>query len=287
MGEVIRAQHRGKAVGTVQSGWAVGWGVAALLYALYFSIFPPETAWRALFITGFAPALLVFYIRKFVVEPPVYQETKKAMAAAGHATNVWEVFQMPVLKTTILCSLLATGAQGGYYAITTWLPTYLRTVHKLTVLGTSGYLAVIILGSLIGYWVSAYLTDRLGRRLNFVIYAVGSIVIVVTYTYMPMTDSLMLVLGFPLGFFASGIFSGCGPFFTELFPTRIRASGQGFSYNFGRGFGALFPTFVGALSAKISLGPAIGLFAVIAYGLVLIAVAMLPETKGRVLTADA
>jgi len=287
MGEVISARHRGKAVGTVQSGWAVGWGVAALLYALYFSIFDAETAWRALFFTGFAPALLVFYIRRYVDEPAVYQETKKVMAEAGHATDVWEVFKMPVLKTTILCSLLATGAQGGYYAITTWLPTYLRTEHKLTVLGTSGYLAVIIVGSFIGYLISAYLTDRLGRRINFVIYAVGSMVVVVSYTYLPVNDTLMLVLGFPLGFFASGIFSGCGPYFTELFPTRIRGSAQGFTYNFGRGFGALFPTFVGALSAKISLGPAIGLFAVIAYGLLLIAVAMLPETKGRELSARA
>ncbi len=287
MGEVIQAQHRGKAVGTVQSGWAFGWGVAAILYAIYFTILPAETAWRALFITGFAPALLVFYIRRYVDEPPVYQETKMAQAAAGHTTNVMEIFQMPVLRTTILCSLLATGAQGGYYAITTWLPTYLRTEHKLTVLGTTGYLIVIIIGSLVGYLVGAYLADRIGRRLNFVIYAVGSMVIVVTYTYMPMTDTLMLVLGVPLGFFASGIFSGTGPFFTELFPTRIRASGQGFSYNFGRGFGALFPTFVGALSATTSLGAAIGLFAVIAYGLLLIAVLLLPETKGRVLTADA
>lgn len=287
MGEVIRAEHRGKAVGTVQSGWAIGWGAAAILYALYFSIFPPEIAWRALFVTGFAPALLVFFIRRYIDEPPVYQETKKVQAETGHAADIWEIFKMPVLKTTILCSLLATGAQGGYYAITTWLPTFLRTERKLTVLGTSGYLAVIIIGSFVGYLVSAYLADRLGRRLNFAIYAVGSIVIVMTYTYLPMTDPLMLVLGFPLGFFASGIFSGCGPFFTELFPTRIRGSGQGFSYNFGRGFGALFPTFVGALSAKITLGPAIGLFAVIAYGLLLVAVALLPETKGRELSVDA
>jgi MFS family permease len=286
MGEMIRAEHRGKAVGTVQSGWAIGWGAAAILYALYFSIFAPEIAWRALFITGLLPALLVFYIRNFVDDPEVYKAAKRAQAKSGTRPSVAEIFKGSVLKTTILCSILAMGAQGGYYAITTWLPTFLRTERKLTVLGTSGYLAVIIIGSLIGYWVSAYLTDRIGRRNNFVLYAVGSVVIVLVYTYLPITDGWMLVLGFPLGFFASGIFSGVGPFFTELFPTRVRGAGQGFSYNFGRGFGALFPTFVGMLSAKISLGNAIGLFAVIAYGLMLAAVALLPETRGRVLTPE-
>ena len=286
IGEVIRAEHRGKAVGTVQSGWAIGWGVAAILYAVYFTYLPAETAWRALFLTGVLPALLVFYIREFVEEPPVYREAKRRQAETGERVNVFEIFNPAILKTTCLTALLATGAQGGYYAITTWLPTFLRTERKLTVLGTSGYLSVVIIGSFIGYVTSAYLSDHLGRRVNFFIFAGGSFVIALLYTYLPITDTMMLLLGFPLGFFASGVFSGVGPFFTELFPTRIRASGQGFSYNFGRGFGALFPTFVGALSAKLGLGGAIGLFAAIAYGLMLIAVLLLPETRGRVLTAE-
>lgn len=286
MGEVIRAEHRGKAVGTVQSGWAIGWGAAAILYAVYFTFFPPEIAWRALFLTGVLPALLVFYIRRFVEEPPVFQEAQRRQAETRERASVLEIFNPAILKTTCLTALLATGAQGGYYAITTWLPTFLRTERKLTVLGTSGYLSVIIIGSFIGYVTSAYLSDYLGRRMNFFIFALGSLVIALLYTYLPITDTLMLVLGFPLGFFASGVFSGVGPFFTELFPTRIRASGQGFSYNFGRGFGALFPTFVGALSAKLGLGAAIGLFAAIAYGVMLIAVLLLPETRGRVLTAE-
>ena len=286
MGEVIRAEHRGKAVGTVQSGWAIGWAAAAILYAIYFTYFPPEIAWRALFLTGVLPGLLVFYIRGFVEEPPVYREAKRRQVQTGERVSVFEIFSPAILKTTCLTALLSTGAQGGYYAITTWLPTFLRTERKLTVLGTSGYLSVIIIGSFIGYITSAYLSDHLGRRVNFFIFAGGSLVIALLYTYLPITDALMLALGFPLGFFASGVFSGIGPFFTELFPTRIRASGQGFSYNFGRGLGALFPTFVGALSTELGLGGAIGLFAAIAYGLMLVAVLLLPETRGRVLTAE-
>jgi MFS family permease len=103
----------------------------------------------------------------------------------------------------------------------------------------------------------------------------------------PIDNTSMLFLGFPLGFFASGIFSGMGPFLTELFPTRMRGSGQGFAYNFGRGIAAMNPLFVGMLSAKLSLGQSIGVFALIAYGLLIVAALLLPETKGRVLTAEA
>ena len=284
VGEIIHADHRGKAVGTLQSGWAVGWGIAAILYALFYSVLPEDTAWRALFWIGLAPALLVFYVRRFVPEPEIFNETRRRTAAAGHSSFL-EIFSPQLLFTTIFAALLATGAQGGYYAITTWLPTFLRTVRKLTVLNSSGYLAVIIIGSFIGYLVSAWLNDRIGRRASFALFAVCSAATVVVYMIAPIDDSMMLALGFPLGFFASGIFSGMGPFMTELFPSRVRGSGQGFCYNFGRGFGALFPALVGYLSTSLGLGAAIGLFAVIAYGLVLVAVALLPETRGKQLLA--
>jgi MFS family permease len=287
MGEVIRAEHRGKAVGGVQSGWAVGWAIAAIAATWFFSVLPQDTAWRALFWVGILPAFLVFFVRRFVDEPKVFTATQNALMAKGARANFMEIFSPGMLKTTILTSVLATGAQGGYYAISTWLPTYLRTERKLTVLGTGGYLAVIIVGSFVGYLVSAYLADRIGRRANFILFAVCSILTVFVYTQLPVNDAMMLVLGFPLGFFASGIFSGMGAFLTENFPTRVRGSGQGFAYNFGRGVAALNPFFVGVLSATLPLGQSIGIFAVIAYGLLIVAALMLPETKGRVLTADA
>jgi MFS family permease len=97
---------------------------------------------------------------------------------------------------------------------------------------------------------------------------------------------MMLWLGFPLGFFASGYFSGLGAFLTELFPTRLRGSGQGFCYNFGRGMGALFPALVGYFSSQYGLAAAIAVFAVIAYGVFLAAALLLPETRGRELYPD-
>jgi len=280
MGETIRAQHRGKAVGTVQGGWAIGWGLAAIFYTFLFSALPPKVAWRAMFWIGILPALLVFYIRRFVPEPEVYSRTRE-IVQQGTRSHFLEIFGPSLLRITVLTSFMAIGAQGGYYAITIWLPTYLKTVRGLSVLNTGAYLMVVIAGSFAGYMVGAYLTDRLGRRRTLILYAVCSFLTVAAYTYLPISNQVMLALGFPLGFFASGSFSPMGSFLTELFPTRLRGSGQGFSYNFGRGIGALFPALVGYLGARIPLGRAIALFAVSAYLIMIVAVALLPETRGK------
>ena len=285
LGESIRAQHRGKALGTMQAGWAIGWGVAAAFSALFFSVFPTETAWRALFFVGIAPALLVFFIRRYVEEPPVYLESKAKLEARGDRPSFFEIFRPPLLRVTVLGGLMGTGAQGGYSAVTTWLPTFLRTERGLSVLDSTGYLAVLIIGSFCGYLTGGYLADRIGRRLQFLTFAIGAGIVVLTYTTLPFGNSAMLILGFPLGFFASGVFSAMGAFYTEHFPTRVRGVGQGFAYNFGRATGALFPTLVGFLSAYMTLGRAIGLFAAIAYATMAVAAFLLPETKGKVLAA--
>lgn len=287
IGETIRPQYRGRAVGSVQSGWALGWGVAVLLQAITFTFFPPETAWRVMFALGAVPALLVFFLRRYVAEPEIAVAARARQAASGaERPSIWEIFSPGVRRITLLAALLGTGAQGGYYAVTTWLPTFLRTDRGLSVVGSTSYLAVLIAGSFTGYIVGAWLSDRIGRRRLFIVFAIAASLLVLAYTEMPMSNGLMLVLGFPLGFCASAYFSGMGAFFTELFPTRLRGSGQGFAYNFGRGIGALFPTLVGYLSASVPLATAIAIFAVLAYGLMLIAALLLPETRGKVLDAD-
>ncbi len=279
IGEVIRARDRGKAVGLVQSGWALGWGLTALLYALLFSVLPPEYAWRALFLLGLLPALFVLFVRRLVKEPEVYQRAKAL--ESGEKIGFHEIFAPGMLSITLRASLLTTGALGGYYAITSWLPTYLKTERHLSVLGTGGYLAMVILGSYVGYVVSAFLTDLLGRKKNFILFAVGSFIVVLLYTQLPIANAAMLWLGFPLGFFASGIFSGMGAFLTELFPTRIRGSGQGFCYNAGRAIAALFPMLIGMISQHVPLGLGIGGFAAVSYGVVILAALSLPETRGK------
>jgi MFS family permease len=143
LGETMRPEHRGKALGFMQSGWALGWGAAAILYALLFSILPPASAWRVLFFVGFAPALLVFFLRRLVREPDVYLRSRE-LAATRDQTSFLDIFRPPYLRITLLGGLVGTGAQGGYNAVSTWLPTFLRTERGLSVLNSAGYLAVLI-----------------------------------------------------------------------------------------------------------------------------------------------
>ncbi|HTI67891.1 MAG TPA: MFS transporter [Caulobacteraceae bacterium] len=283
LAETIRPEHRGKALGSMQAAWAVGWAAAAVAAGALFSLFPEALAWRFLFFVGLTPAVLIFFVRRLVGESEVYTASKAARAKAGERVSVLDIFKPPLLRTTVLGGLLGTGAQGGYSAITTWLPTYLRTERHLSVLDSTGYLAVLICGSFCGYMTGAYLADSIGRRGTFLVFAVGAMVVVTAYTLVPFGDGAMLVLGAPLGFFASGVFSAQGAFYAEQFPTRVRGVGQGFTYNVGRAVGALFPALVGFLSVEMGLGRAIGVFAGAAYLVMATAAFLLPETRGKVL----
>lgn len=283
LGETIRAQYRGRAVGCVQAGYAIGWGGAVLAQAILFTLVDPEIAWRYMFVVGAFPALLIFYIRRHVKEPEIAKKTRMEAKKTGHSPKIWEIFKGDILSTTIFASIASAGCQGGYYAITTWVPRYLTTERGLSILSSTGYLFTLIVGSFVGYLVGAWMSDRFGRRMLFLVFSLGAIVVVLVYTLIPFSNTMLWFLGFPLGFFSSGYFSGMGAFLTELFPTRLRGSGQGFCYNFGRGLGALFPTFVGYLSSQVGLGNAVAIFAAGAYSLFFLAAFMLPETRGRVL----
>jgi MFS family permease len=277
---VINKRIRGRVVGTVQSGWSVGYGAAVLLYTVVFSLVPPAQAWRILFFIGLLPALVVLWICRHVEEPEIFKKSQEAQTKKG-SSNFLEIFQPSLLRTTLVASLLATGALGGNYSILTWLPTYLKTVRGLSVLNTGGYLAINILGSFFGYVVSAHLSDWFGRRRTFVFTSLSAAATVAIYTLAPLNSQMVFLLGFPLGFFQSGIIAGMGATFAELFPTRVRASGQGFSYNVGRGLGSAVPAVIGYLSVTMQLGPAIGVCAVSSYALVLLATVLLPETRGK------
>jgi MFS family permease len=277
IGETIRSEYRGRAVGTVQGGWAIGWGISALFYTVFFAVLPPSLAWRAMFWVGLLPALLAVWIRSHVSESDIFG--RMAAKKAEPSTRFLQIFSPALLRTTLLASLVALGAQGGYYAITTWLPLYLNA-RGLSVMHTGGYLLVVIAGSFTGYLTAAHLADRIGRKGTLILFAVLSFTTVLLYTVLPISDHVTLLLGFPLGFFPSGAFSPMGAFFTELFPTSLRGSGQGFAYNLGRGVGALFPALVGYFSAHMRLGLAIALFAVAAYMLMGLSVLLLPETCG-------
>ena len=280
--EVIDARHRGKAAGLVQSSWSLGWAAAAVAFWAMSLWLAPAIAWKAVFWLGLLAGLLIIWIRRNVPEPAAYV----AMRARGRPKFL-AIFSRPLLRTTVLCTALASGMLGAYYSVTTWLPTFLSTERHLSVGGTTGYLLMIILGSLAGYLTSGWLADVLGRRRGFIVFAICAAVLILLYTRLPVGGVGMFLIGFPLGFFVLGIFSGMGAFLAELYPGEMRGSGQGFSYSVGRGIGGFCPLLIGVLSTHVSLGDSIGGFTVAAYALVVAAALALPETRGRALSAFA
>lgn len=279
MAETIRPAFRGRAVGSVASGYSIGYGIAAICGTLTLLLLPETLAWRVLFMVGALPAVLVFFVRRHVTESETFV-TAAADRDKASSTQFLEIFSRDMLRRTLLCALLTAGALGGNYVMLTWLPTYLKTVQHLSISNAGIYLFVNIVGSFAGHIVSAHLSDALGRRRTFILMGSASIVAVLCYTLLPMDQPMVLLMGIPLGFFTSGIVTGIGAWFAELFPTRVRGSGQGFTYNFGRGFGAVVPSFVGFASASLDLGVAMAIFAVGCYALVVIAAYLLPETQG-------
>ncbi|QCP52608.1 MFS transporter [Trinickia violacea] len=288
LSETMNPKHRGKAMGIVQSAWGFGWGGAVLLYMLVFSFVSPQWAWRVLFAIGLAPAVLVLYLRRNIVEPAREAQTARDdRGQRGVFSIAAGIFDPAVIRTTLVGALIGLGAHGGYHAITTWLPTYLKTERHLSVLGTGGYLAVVIVAFIVGCFVSAWLQDRIGRRWNVILFAVCCAVMVNIYTFLPVSDTTMLILSFPLGLFSAGIPATLGALFNELYPQGVRGTGVGFCYNFGRIASAGFPVLIGHMSSSMSLGAALGIDAGAAYGLVVIAALMLPETRGARMAASA
>ncbi len=285
MGEIIRPEYRGKAVGTVQSAYSVGYAGAAIMSSVLFASFPPDTAWRWMFWLGVTPAIFVFLALRNVQEPAVFLDARQARAArgAGHV-NPLMIFHPSILKITALTAILALGVQAGGLAVALWLPTLLKTVHGLTAVQVGYNMFCFTGGSFVGFLTAAYLSDAIGRRRNFLLFALGNWIAIPAFLYLPVGQSGgLFVLDCVLGFVSFGIYSALGPYLTELFPNAVRASGQGFSYNFGRGVGAFFPALVGILStAKVlPLRDALAVCACSSYFFVLIAIALLPETRGR------
>jgi MFS family permease len=302
-------ERRGWWVGFMHSGWAVGWAFAYLAMpalAPALSVQFNIAVWHALFWGSAALVLPVLLLSLFVAESPVFTSARE-----NHAGEVdfLEIFSPDRLWTTVLTCVLSIGTLTGYYVIVQWLPTFLAE-QNLTLPGNStSYQSFFIAGAFAGYVISAWLSDLdlLKRRGNFVLFALFAILTVSACIAvadrridlaLEVRQTIILALAFPVGFFASGAFSGMGACFAELFPTRMRGSGAGFAYNFGRGVAAFILWLVGTagvaglpqalssrlppeLSAVPALGLAIGVSVAIAYLLVVIAALLLPETRDR------
>jgi MFS family permease len=277
LSEVMRPALRSRAMGMVQSGYAIGWALATIAFSVVFTVFEPQEAWRIMFFLGVLPCALIFLIRRGVQESEVFI----GGAASTKRASVLAIFKRPLLGRTILSALMMTSIQGGYYSVGTWLITFLRTERQLNIINTSLYTMVVTIGAFLGYLTTGYLGDRIGRKKTLILVMLASAVLTSTFTVVPVNGSILMALGFLVGFFSMGG-SGCvGAFLSELFPTSVRASGQGFAYNAGRGIGSLCPMIVGFYAAHATLGQAISTVTMFAYVIGIVALMFLPETRGN------
>lgn len=247
-----------------------------------FNFLPEDVAWRAFFAIGLLPALLIWFIRRLVPESAAFNQGRKN----GNRLDVRAIFAPGHRRVTIISTVLASGIFGGAYIMITWLPTYMRTVLNLPIASTSGYLAVNIVGSLIGPFVYGLLSDRIGRGRAFMLFLLCQAVVVSIYMFADVHLNLILALGLLLGAFQGGLASGLPLTFSELYPTRMRANGAGFCTSFGRGFGSIMPAAVGFASVHMSLPVAMGSFAIGSYLIGFLAALCLPNATGADLTAD-
>jgi len=283
LGEIIAPKHRGKALGTLHSGAAIGSGIAAIIAGPLASALPPDWGWRVAFFFGIAPAALIFFIRRGSDDSDIFKQALARSKAVGRRTHIASIFTPRVLRITILASLLALGAQGAGYAVSNYLTTFLATERGL---GTSlaGVLVMFnSLGGFFGFLVNAFISDQVGRRNAFRIFGLGFVLSSIVYLFGPWGADVrwLLPLGVVYGFFQFGIYASFGPYFTELFPTELRGTGQAFAYNFGRASSALFIMTVPLVAATFPLGASMAMVAIVAIGCALVATLLLPETAGR------
>ncbi|MEA1648567.1 MFS transporter [Nitrospirillum sp. BR 11164] len=285
--EAAAPEFRGRMVGAAQSAWPVGWGLAAASATLIPALLPPDWGWRAPFMIGLPPALLVFFYRRRLGETEAFLQSRDAFPQSCDGAAWNGIFSAPVLSSTLKGCLLTTGMHGGYWAIATWWPAMLKAERGFSTGTASLYFGALVAGSFLGYAFGAWLGDRKGRRETLAGFALGATVLLQACTLYPVPDHALLLLSFPLGFFALGMFSVIGAVLAELYPTALRGSGLGFCYNFGRGMAGTTPLLIGGGILGLGLRHAIGLYATAAYALVVVAAFLLPETRGRELRSMA
>ena len=283
-------EHRTKAVSIMQSGWALGYIAAALLAALVLDIMQlgPQ-AWRWLFAAGVVPALFVLWIRRSVKEPASWVTGRRAAGVAK--VNPFAVLLGSDLRrNTILATVLSACVQFANWGLFFWLPGFLATPVErggagMTIVRSAGWIIPVQLGAYVGYNSFGFIADRFGRQRTFICYLTAAAVLVPIYGQMARSPLVLLALGPVLGFVGYGYFSMFGSFLAEQFPTAVRATGQGLTYNLGRGLGAMAPYTIGYLATlpRVGIGSALAVTsAFFLAGAVLIL--LFPDTSRRQLT---
>lgn len=270
-------EHRGKALGLMQSAWAIGYASAALVTMIVL----PRWGWRAVFMVGILPAFLTLWVRARVEEPKIWRD---APPARGSLTTI---FRGGLARLTIPLTIMNAFTLFGWWGFNLWLPGYLSLPVSAGGRGFSAttmswFVIAMQVGMWFGYVTFGFISDAVGRKRTYIVYTSAAALLILVYISISEPVAL-LILGPFVAFFATGFFSGFGAVTAEIYPTEVRASAQGFTYNMGRITSALAPFVVGSLAQKHGFQAALSLTS-IAFLLAAVTWRWIPETRGRPLT---
>jgi putative MFS transporter len=297
--EFSPARHRGRLIVLLESFWAYGSVLAALIALVVL----PTLGWRVAFLVGAVPALYVFVLRRSIPESPRYLAAKgrleeaesivreaeggKALpphdvagdAPASPSRRVASLWSGRYLRRTTMLWVLWFGIVFAYYGVFTWLPSLLRSRYPL--IATLDYALIISIAQIPGYFSAAYFVERWGRKGTLVTYLLLSAVGAYFFRQAGSTTDV-LIWGSVISFFNLGAWGVVYTYTPELYPTSIRGTGAGFAAAFGRIGGIVGPFIVGQLLVSLQSGVQ-GVFLMFAVVFLVIAVAVLvlgEETKG-------
>jgi MFS family permease len=274
--ETWPSRHRGKALGLVQSSWAIGVALAAAVNWLVQDVAGLD--WRAVFFVGILPALFALWVRRGVDESAAWQRARRAPVSLAQAAGG------RMLPVTIALTLMNACTLFAYWGLNTWTPSYLRAPFDeggvgLSNAAMSGLVVVTNIGTWCGYVTFGMISDAVGRKRTYIAYLVTAAALVVLFA--SIRDArMLLVVGPVMSFFATGHFSGFGAVTADLYPASVRATLQGFTYNAGRVVSAAAPALAGSVAADHGYQIALSITAV-ALALAAALWAFIPETRDR------
>jgi raw score 12.58 len=280
--EAWPAKHRAKAASYVALGWQVGVLAAALLTPVLL----PHIGWRGMFVVGIFPAFVAWYLRTRLHEPEIFSQKQNELST--QKISKLESFKLLIKdKATTKVSLgvvVLTSVQNfGYYGIMIWMPNFLSKQLGFSLTKSGLWTAVTVCGMMAGIWIFGRLADRIGRKPSFLLFQLGAVISIITYSQL--TDqTAMLVAGAFLGMFVNGMMGGYGALMAEAYPTEARATAQNVLFNLGRAVGGFGPVVVGAVVSAYSFSIAIAFLAVIYVIDMVATVFLVPELKGKELS---
>ncbi len=280
--EAWPAKHRAKAASYVALGWQFGVLAAALLTPVLL----PHIGWRGMFVVGIFPAFVAWYLRVRLHEPEIFSQKQTELST--QKISKLESFKLLVkdnatTKVSLGIVVLTSVQNFGYYGIMIWMPNFLSKQLGFSLTKSGLWTAVTVCGMMAGIWIFGRLADRIGRKPSFLLFQLGAVISIITYSQL--TDpTAMLVAGAFLGMFVNGMMGGYGALMAEAYPTEARATAQNVLFNLGRAVGGFGPVVVGAIVSAYSFSIAIAFLAVIYVIDMVATVFLVPELKGKELS---